>query len=93
MSQGSILGPLLFLLYVNDLRKTYKKLTSIMFADDTDLFLSHRNYKTLFQAASLHEWFKANKLSVNIETFLHPISKANNVQLHLPLPLKLIIIN
>ena len=50
--QGSILGPLLFLLYVNDLPKAYNRLTSIMFADDTNLFLSHRNHKTLFQTAN-----------------------------------------
>ena len=35
-----------------------------MFAEDTNLFLSHKNHKTVFQAVNreLHEWFKANKL-------------------------------
>ena len=47
--QGSILGPLLFLIFVNDLHKVIKYLDPIMFADDTNLFYSHKNIKTFFQ--------------------------------------------
>ena len=47
MPQGSILGPLLFLVYVNDLHKA-SVLDPIMFADDANLFYSHQNIKTLF---------------------------------------------
>ena len=44
--QGPILGPLLFLVYVNDLNKTCDVLGPIMFADDTNLFPS--KYKNPF---------------------------------------------
>ena len=68
--QGSILGPLLFLIFVNDLHKVTKYLDPIMFADDTNIFYNHENIKTLFQIVNcelklVNEWFLANKLSLN----------------------------
>ena len=68
--QGSILGPLLFLIFVNDLHKVTKYLDPIMFADDTNLFVSLESIKTLFQIVNsklklVNEWFLANTLSLN----------------------------
>ena len=47
--QGSILGPLLFLIYVSDLCNASDIFDSIMFADNTHYFLSRQNIKTLFK--------------------------------------------
>ena len=68
--QGSILGPLLFILYMNDICYTSKLLKTILFADDTTCFYSHKDVKTLCETVNSElkevcNWFKANKLSLN----------------------------
>ena len=68
--QGSILGPLLFILYMNDICNTSKLLSFILFADDTTEFLSDKDFNVLYDTMNneLYEvcnWFKCNKLSLN----------------------------
>ena len=86
--QGSILGLLLFLIYINDLHEASNILDSIMFADDTNPFYSHQNINDLFSTVNselecINQWFKANKLSLNIEknksTLFHKKSAKNEI--------------
>ncbi len=70
--QGSILGPLLFLLYINDIVKTTPKLEFLLFADDTSIFLSGKDLKSMestlnTELDNISNWLKANKLSLNIK--------------------------
>ena len=67
--QGSILGPILFILLINDLPNASKFFT-ILFADDTTLQFSSINLQHLYSLANVElakiaEWFKANKLTLN----------------------------
>ena len=69
--QGSILGPALFILYVNDMCNVSKSLKSILFADDTNLFYAGKDLDEVCKIISrelniLHIWFQVNKLSLNV---------------------------
>ena len=71
-SARSILGPLLFLLYINDIASVSNILFYILFADDTTLFYSSKNLQELSdvvnnELSKMIEWLNANRLSLNID--------------------------
>ena len=69
--QGSILGPKLFILYINDICKVSNLLNFVLFADDTNIFFSHKDIDFLIntinkELQNLSTWFAVNKLSLNV---------------------------
>ena len=86
----SILGPLLFLIYINYLFRRSSKLTPIMFEDDTNLFISDSNIENLFETMNkelqkVSIWFKANKLSLNIFKIKYSLFRSTREKIDIPL--------
>ena len=89
--QGSILGPLLFILFINDLPSA-TAFTTKLFADDTCLLFSHTNKTKLEQQINkelceVNNWMKINKLAINCNktyfmTFAKP-NKSFDLNLHM----------
>ena len=67
----SVLGPVLFLLFINDICYVSNLLKFVLFADDTNIFCSNENVAVLEdtlnrELAKLFVWFSMNKLSLNL---------------------------
>ena len=79
--QGSLLGPLLFILYINDFQNSSNVLSFILFADDTSVFFSHKNPDTLLNTVNnelkyIPAWICCNKLSLNVTKSITRVSMA-----------------
>ena len=74
------MGPLLFLLYINDIFNVSQILEAILFADDTIVFYSYQDLHYLMNTMNkemnkLYEWLKINKLTLNLEKMKYILFK------------------
>ena len=81
--QGSILGPLLFLIHVNDFPKCLTSGKAIMFADDTNLFFNSSSYQALYEVTNtqlkhIEAWLSANELTLNADKTLYAAFRTPN---------------
>ena len=70
--QGSVLGPLIFLIFNNDLNLHLSFSNCLLFADDTTIYLTHKDLRHLAwcireDLATITDWFQANKLTLNLD--------------------------
>ena len=69
--QGSILGPILFIIYLNDFSRASNILFSILFADDTTVLIEGHSYNNIITVLNnelykIDTWLQANKLTINM---------------------------
>ena len=81
--QGSIIGPLIFIIYINDIVHSSSCLKYIVFADDTNNFISFDSLRTLFRVMNnelkrVNDWISSNKLTLNLKKTMYCSIESRN---------------
>ena len=81
--QGSVLGPLLFLIYINDIRHCIPEDHTRLFADDTGIFVTGKSIKYIIDLSlsilkKLGDWFRINRLTVSVPKCAYVIFHGKN---------------
>ena len=91
--QGSCLGPLLFLVFINDIYTSITYSSILLFADDTTILHRHRNLRYLKWCVEedmrgLVDWLKANKLTINLDKTEVVLFSKDKTQIHIELEME-----